>query len=105
MRRLATLDAVLALRLSGPASGSVHLACSVTGIRCRKLHVDRTKFSRLTGAAHRRLATELLEFFHRGTPGNLKGRPDRAGRDRVDPYPLCGELLRQRFDVVHGCRL
>src|ERR1700710_2362039 len=98
MRRLwslLTLDAVAALRLSGTASGSVHLACGVTGIRCRELNVDRAEFGRLASAAHRRLATKLLKFFHRGASRNLKRRLDRAGRDRVDPYPFRGELLCQ----------
>jgi len=71
------------------------LACGVTGIRCRKLNVDRAEFGRLASAAHRRLATKLLKFFHRGTSRNLKRRPDRAGRDCVDSRVLRELLLAE----------
>src|SRR5450631_4740741 len=94
-------DGATVLWLTGAAGRAVNLACSVAGLSCRKLNVNRPELSRLAGAPHRRLTAEPLEFFHRRSAGNLKRCPDRTGRNRVDSDALRRELLRKRLHEIH----
>ena|ERR1700761_713828 len=81
--------------LPGSTGRTINLAGRETRIGRRKLHIDRAELRWLTGTPERGVAAELLQLLHRRAAGDLKRRPDRAGRHAVDPDAFRTQLLRQ----------
>src|SRR5271165_68373 len=93
------------LRLTASAGGAINLARREARIGGCKLDINGRQFSRLTGAAQRRLTAKMLQLLLRRPAAHLKRSPDWPGRDPVDSDAFRPELLGERFDVVHRRRL
>ena len=62
-------------------------------IRAGQEHVGGRELGGLARAAQRGLLAELRHLLLRLPARDLQRRPDRAGRDGVDPDPLARQLL------------
>ena len=83
--------------LAGPARGAIDLTGGVARVRCGKLDVDRAQFGGLTGAAHRRLAAELLQFFLSAPPETCSGVQIGPGATPLTRMPFGASCLASDF--------
>jgi hypothetical protein len=82
----------LRLGLTAPSGGTVDLTRRETPVACCKLNIDGAELRRLSGAAERRHAAEMLQFLLRRSAADLQRGPDRPGSNRVHPDPPSAQV-------------